>query len=155
MDTLIENAVFLHGHLGPFLVLGVRAGEAVVSALGRNPLGSRALVEVPCRRPFSCFVDGFQVATGCTLGKGNLFVEDTGPSARIVAYYRSGEGLAIVSARSEITNGLADALSRGEDPEELSAYVRGLSINHLFRIKILRAGGGLPRFGDPYFYSLA
>jgi formylmethanofuran dehydrogenase subunit E len=72
-DWLAYAAQF-HGHLGPWATAGARLGMA-----GRNAAGARGYfdVRVTCEGPFqrppkSCFLDGVQVATGATMGKGNL-----------------------------------------------------------------------------------
>ena len=67
-----------HGHLGPYVVLGYRAG-----LLGRERLKSpgyfelRARVESPLKPPASCFIDGVQLGSGCTLGKRNIEVRES------------------------------------------------------------------------------
>ena len=67
-------AVQLHGHLGPWLVAGLRLGAAglrSVEADGYFDIEIR--VEGPLALPpQACFLDGLQVATGATLGKRNL-----------------------------------------------------------------------------------
>lgn len=68
--TLAAAARF-HGHLGPWLVLGLRAGIRA-RRLGGSPLSRRAVVWCPAKTPYSCFIDGIQFAAGCTLGKANI-----------------------------------------------------------------------------------
>lgn len=75
MDELTRKGVEFHGHLGPFLVIGLRMGSLALKLLGlRGYSGLRAIVETGNEPPLSCIVDGVQVATGCTLGKGNIEV---------------------------------------------------------------------------------
>ncbi len=75
MDELTRKGVEFHGHLGPFLVIGLRMGSLALKLLGlRGYSGLRAIVETGNEPPLSCIVDGVQVATGCTLGKGNVEV---------------------------------------------------------------------------------
>ncbi len=64
-----------HGHKCPAMPMGLRAALAAMKALGvgRAPDGQlMALVEIDEDHCATCFVDGVQVATGCTLGKGNI-----------------------------------------------------------------------------------
>jgi formylmethanofuran dehydrogenase subunit E len=62
-----------HGHLGPYVVAGCRAGRYALKKLGADPhFGIEAEVCCPDCPPVSCFLDGVQFATGCTLGKRNI-----------------------------------------------------------------------------------
>ncbi len=70
--SLDEAAVF-HGHLGPFLALGYRAGEIVVEILKPSSFNElKAVVRCPLKTPYSCFIDGVQCSTCCTVGKRTL-----------------------------------------------------------------------------------
>jgi len=91
--TLEEAAVF-HGHLGPFLTLGYIAGLEALSIIKANsPFKIEAIVRCPSRRPYTCFIDGVQCATSCTMGKGNIkMVEDRGLSLEL----RDAEGKSVV-----------------------------------------------------------
>jgi hypothetical protein len=71
-DEIMKGAVEFHGHLGPFLVLGVRAGLLANSLLGKDCFKMKAIVTTDPHPPNSCFVDGIQFATGCTMGKRNI-----------------------------------------------------------------------------------
>lgn len=69
---LLKDAAKFHGHLGPWLTLGLRAGRRAVTVLGGNPFRLKAVVHCPARTPYTCFIDGIQFASSCTLGKGNI-----------------------------------------------------------------------------------
>lgn len=71
-DETMKGAVEFHGHLGPFLVLGVRAGLLANSSLGKDCFKMKAVVTTVPHPPNSCFVDGIQFTTGCTMGKRNI-----------------------------------------------------------------------------------
>jgi len=53
---LLESAVRLHGHLGPFLVLGLKMGIGAKKILGEKP--ERCEVETRNVKPFLCALDG-------------------------------------------------------------------------------------------------
>lgn len=78
MDTelmpIIKKAVDFHGHLGPFLVIGVRIGLTGVRELGvkGNEEKLRVTAMLKYSVPFSCVIDGIQVATKCTIGNRRL-----------------------------------------------------------------------------------
>ena len=75
--TLLRSATSFHGHLGPYLVLGLRMGLVAVRTL--RPHGHREMSATIWTRqspPNSCLLDGVQISSGCTLGKGNLRVKN-------------------------------------------------------------------------------
>ncbi|MEM1665835.1 MAG: FmdE family protein [Nitrososphaerota archaeon] len=83
-QALIEKAKELHGHICPFLVLGLRASEIAMKRLGvrkageTETVGEEVLAIIECN---NCFADGVQVATGCTLGNNCLIYLDVGKNA--------------------------------------------------------------------------
>lgn len=119
-ETLLNWAVHLHGHLGPYLVLGLRAGEVAIKRLGREPLHSRAVVYCRPNPPRSCFVDGIQFMTGCTLGKGNVEIVD---SEVVELVYMSGEKSVKVRIKPQVIERLESEMKKGIDLEELSRWV--------------------------------
>jgi formylmethanofuran dehydrogenase subunit E len=82
--ALVEKAKEFHGHICPFVVLGLRASEIALEKLGlaradeRETIGEEILAIVECN---NCFTDGVQVSTGCTLGNNSLIYLDTGKNA--------------------------------------------------------------------------
>jgi formylmethanofuran dehydrogenase subunit E len=74
-QALIEFARQLHGHVGPYLIIGLKMGAAAKKALNISDSESthlRAEVSVPLFPPFSCLLDGIQVSTTCTIGNQRL-----------------------------------------------------------------------------------
>jgi len=69
-DKLLEGAVQFHGHLGPFLILGLRAGLLGIDYLGKDYFELKAKVKTTLHPPRSCIIDGIQFISGCTTGKG-------------------------------------------------------------------------------------
>lgn len=79
LKDLIERGTEFHGHLGPFLVLGIRMGLLALKNLGSSGHKDvEALVRTGTTPPISCLVDGIQISTGCTMGKGNIETVDLG-----------------------------------------------------------------------------
>ncbi|MEO0078630.1 MAG: formylmethanofuran dehydrogenase subunit E family protein, partial [candidate division WOR-3 bacterium] len=74
MDStyILEAAGRFHGHIGPWLALGVRAGLRAWEKLGVRYQDLVACVRCPDRTPYTCFLDGIQFSSGCTMGKGNI-----------------------------------------------------------------------------------
>lgn len=62
-----------HGHLGPWLALGMKMGEYALQLVNhKGYFGVFVRAEVPPCPPCSCLVDGLQISTGCTYGKRNI-----------------------------------------------------------------------------------
>lgn len=76
-EKLLEKAVRLHGHLGPFLVLGLKMSLRAEEILGEKPLN--CVVGTVNRKPYLCAVDGVKAV----LGEGVIEVhEDEGLAAK-------------------------------------------------------------------------
>jgi formylmethanofuran dehydrogenase subunit E len=69
---VLKQAAAFHGHLGPWLVLGLKAGAYARRRLAASPFELHARVFCPAGTPYTCFVDGVQFSSGCTMGKGNI-----------------------------------------------------------------------------------
>jgi len=61
-QELLEGAVRLHGHLGPFLVIGLKMSLLAEKVLGGKP--TRCEVKVVKRKPRLCAVDGIKAVIG-------------------------------------------------------------------------------------------
>jgi len=73
--SLLELGIAFHGHKCPAMPLGIRAGLAAMKALGVERASNKELhciCETGSAHATMCFVDGVQVATGCTFGKANI-----------------------------------------------------------------------------------
>ena len=69
----INEAEEFHGHLGPYLILGILAGELAIKILKcKRYFGLDVLVQGANKKPKSCLIDGLQLSTGATYGKGNI-----------------------------------------------------------------------------------
>lgn len=72
-DISIKEAVRFHGHLGPWLVLGVLAGKLALKKLrAKKYFGLNVKVYGANQKPSSCLIDGLQLGCGATYGKGNI-----------------------------------------------------------------------------------
>ena len=98
----LSTAVQFHGHLGPWAVAGIRLGAA-----GREAVKAQGYfdVDVVCEGPFSkppkrCFLDGVQVATGATWGKGNIRMVKSSEITVTVTNKRTGKRVTVGPTRS-------------------------------------------------------
>jgi len=113
-------AVRFHGHLGAFMVLGLKAGLLADEVLGRDNFGTKAIVETKPFLPFTCFVDGVQVATGCTMGKGNIELKK-GDNLSVI-FTRGCKSLKL-SLKSEVLEDLRKVSSMAESEKVAIALV--------------------------------
>ena len=127
-----EDAVSFHGHRCPGLALGFRAAEAGLAALGAGPSGDEEVVAVV--ENDACGVDGLQVRSGCTFGKGNLVFLDHGKHVYTFFDRTTGRGVRVVSrpgfSTSRIDPGFGDLRQRVHagtaDEAERAEYDRRL-----------------------------
>jgi hypothetical protein len=75
-SELLENAVKLHGHLGPFLVLGLKISLRAKKILGGKP--SECEIATINSKPYLCAVDGVKAV----IGDAVTVKEDDGLSAK-------------------------------------------------------------------------
>ena len=69
----LKSAEKFHGHLGPWLVLGLLIGEYGLKKINaKKYFGIDVKVSGLRKKPRSCLIDGLQLSTGATLGKGNI-----------------------------------------------------------------------------------
>ena len=69
----LKQAIGFHGHLGPYLVLGLLMGDYALKQIKAQPhFGLEVKVWGARDKPKSCLIDGLQLSTGCTFGKGNI-----------------------------------------------------------------------------------
>ena len=78
LDPIVKGAVAFHGHLGPFLVVGVRMGLIGLRELktSGSDFHLQSIAILQPTPPFSCVIDGIQVTTHCTVGNGKLKLQD-------------------------------------------------------------------------------
>lgn len=91
-SELIDRAKEFHGHVCPFLVLGLRMSEIAMNRLGIGKAGTVETIEeniIAIVEVNNCLVDGVQIATGCTFGNNSLVYLDLGKNA--LTLIRRGE----------------------------------------------------------------
>ena len=94
MNETLKQIEKFHGHLGPYVVIGYRMGLISNKILGENPFSKNAIVKTGINPPISCIIDGIQMSSGCTLGKGNIKVNDNN-IAKAVFTNNNGEKVEI------------------------------------------------------------
>ncbi|OGF68007.1 MAG: hypothetical protein A2Y62_20415 [Candidatus Fischerbacteria bacterium RBG_13_37_8] len=131
-DTLLSTAIAFHGHLGPYLVLGLRAGLHANQVLGKEPMQTKAIIKTHSAPPQSCFADGVQLTTGCTLGKGNISLID---AEGLSVHFQQNDKSITCILKAEI---IAEMSSLPQKEEAWEAFAKKLytqPIEELFDMK--------------------
>ncbi len=134
--TLEEAGVF-HGHIGPFLTIGYRAGEYAREVL--KPVNEHDLiaeVELPMEIPYTCILDGIQCSSKCTLGKMNITAIKS-PEKRIKISFKSRSSG--VKLTMEVYNEVINEVSKIKDLNEASRFIINLPLERLFKVSIERS----------------
>jgi formylmethanofuran dehydrogenase subunit E len=138
LETQIRNAEELHGHLGPFLVIGVRIGMLAHQVLGCEDLhNGRVLahVKVPLRTPFSCTLDGIQSTTHCTVGNRRLRVGKSATGITTQFKATNSNKTLTITVKPGIIKELTNRLSRNETNEVLAETIASAPDSHIFKFK--------------------
>ena len=137
--TVIKRAADFHGHLGPFLVIGVRMGLIGIRELGakRNEEKLHVTAMVKPSVPFSCVVDGIQMATHCTIGNRKLRLRG---SLNIAAKFELQNGGRVTvrvnpATFDRIKNGLLAEKSSPEEVRKLAETIASMPQEELFTIE--------------------
>jgi formylmethanofuran dehydrogenase subunit E len=134
-QQLIENAARLHGHLGPFLVIGVRMGETAKRHLevdGKNSWRLQVSIKTRLSTPFSCVIDGIQATTSCTVGNQKLRIEKSRKEIAARFTLKSSHKTVKISVNPNVTENLIEEMSKGADAERLTAMIAQMQEEQLF-----------------------
>ena len=110
-EEFLSGAVEFHGHLGPYLVLGLKAGLYANQIFGREPMKTEAFIQSKTTPPQSCFADGVQFTTGCTLGKGNISLKEG--EGLLVTFKKNSQKLTL-----KLKKGIIEEINSLPDQEE-------------------------------------
>lgn len=131
----VDETFGFHGHLGPFLVLGLKAGLLVNSLFGKDCFKTKAIVTSEPSPPSSCFVDGVQFVTGCTMGKRNIELRKGRDVS--VLFLKENKGLRL-RVKKEIFDCIR-SISSEKTSEEASLSLLNKSANELFEVEKWKA----------------
>ncbi len=122
-QQLWEKAVEFHGHECPGLAIGVRACEVAQEKMNLKFSSDEEIVCIT--ENDACGVDGVQVMTGCTFGKGNLIYRGTGKMAFSFFNRATGESLRVILKPFQ-----------GEmDRQERQKYILTAPVDEVFELK--------------------
>jgi formylmethanofuran dehydrogenase subunit E len=130
-DEALRRISEFHGHLGPFVVVGYRMGEVANRLLGADVFAKTAVALTGGKPPRSCMIDGIQLSSGCTIGKGTIGVIDQGEVASIFLSKEDGRQVKI-SLRAVRLEEISSASNEGM--EGLARKLYSLTDEELFDI---------------------
>ncbi|MEM2947594.1 MAG: formylmethanofuran dehydrogenase subunit E family protein [Candidatus Bathyarchaeia archaeon] len=134
----IKDAEKLHGHLGPFLAMGVKMARLAKKALNVDKYklwDMQITAELPLTPPFSCVLDGIQATTQCTIGNKKLEVRNS--NGDIVAIFRlKSQNKALkICVNKQVVEMLKEQLSKGVPNEELAWKIATTPEDQLFKVE--------------------
>ena len=91
-------------------------GQIANKELGDDPFCKNAIVFTGKSPPVSCIVDGVQLSSGCTLGKGNIIVKDE-KLAKTEFSNKDGKKIII-----ELNNQIKDEIDNTVNKENIISY---------------------------------
>jgi len=141
LEEILEKAVNFHGHLGPFLVLGIRMGFIGLRELRieRGNPKLRVTVMTKPSVPFSCVIDGIQAATICTVGNRKLKLRNS--QKNILAKFQILEGnnvtVTLNLAKQEELKKRLSKLAGSQEMERIARTVISMPEKELFEVRKL------------------
>ena len=137
IERNIRQAAKFHGHLGAFLVIGVRMGSLVQELLKNElkPLTLLTTLKVPLKVPYSCTIDGVQFATQCTIGNRRLSLENSDKDILGRFTVEGSKRVLMVSVNPEVVSDLINMRKQGVLNEQLAEQIAKMPISRLFTVK--------------------
>jgi len=135
LTSLISKAADFHGHLGPFLVIGVRMGSLAKRILNVNAGESnklRVIARLPLLTPFSCILDGVQATTQCTVGNRKLRIENSQEKVIVNFEQQDSDKALSIHVNPKILEELENRYSKGASNEELAWEIASMPQSKLF-----------------------
>ena len=136
-EEFLLRSIEFHGHLGPYLVLGLKAGLFANQIFGRDPMKTEAFIQTKTTPPQSCFADGVQFSTGCTLGKGNISL--TEGEGLLVTFKKDNHKLTL-KLKKEIIEEINSLPDQEEAWENLAKDLYQREIEEIFEVSKSESG---------------
>ncbi len=127
---LIEAKKF-HGHLGPYLVIGMRMGGIFCATWGDRPFGFRIHTTAGWEPPPSCIIDGLQISTPCTIGNSMLRVLQGDP----LLAWAEKDGVRLEIALLPAVRTRIDRETTRENEESIAQDLWQAPLKELFEVK--------------------
>jgi formylmethanofuran dehydrogenase subunit E len=136
LANLIEKAADFHGHIGPFLVVGVRMGNLATKILCTTEDSiSQVITKTPLATPFSCVLDGIQATTSCTIGNRKLHIKNSKQEIKAIFTQKNSKRALEVTVNSKVVKELTDRMSKGAPNDTLAKEIATMPESQLLEIK--------------------
>jgi formylmethanofuran dehydrogenase subunit E len=130
----LTDARRLHGHLGPFLAIGVRMGNIINRVLPENA-EKHITITVPNKIPYTCTIDGIQSTTQCTIGNQKLTVQNSDSEIISCATTENPHRKLTLTTKKEVTEKLMTQIRSDAELETLAQEIVETAENELFTIE--------------------
>jgi len=150
IEGLFDIGIRFHGHKCPAMPLGIRAGLAAMKKLGVQHASNKELfcfVETGPSHATMCFVDGVQVATGCTYGKENIEKLNYGKNAIVLIDVKRKRSVRVSLNPEFQIKGLSSKFvklrEKGIEPKDIGPEIIDPTIERIMHAKdaeILKTG---------------
>ena len=135
LESPLENAARLHGHLGPFLAIGVRMGifaERLLKQGAKTSVKFQIALKIPLRIPFSCTIDGIQATTHCTIGNQRLTVMNSQEKICACVKVDDPPRKLNITVNPEVIEEIKKKMAEGLTNERLAEQITSMSEQRLF-----------------------
>ncbi len=133
MEADLELIGKFHGHVGPYVVLGYRMGQLASEQLGSSAFDKTVTVYTGTKPSLSCLIDGIQIGSGCTLGKGTVEVVDEKVAKAV--FKGKVEGEVTITLKQEISDRIKEVFE-AHTGEEYSEWIMNAGYDELFDIDV-------------------
>jgi formylmethanofuran dehydrogenase subunit E len=129
----LKEAEKFHGHLGPYLVLGILAGEIALKKLRhKRYFGLTVKVWGANKKPQSCLIDGLQLSTGATYGKGNIHKLNSNDIKVLISNFENDKKIKISFKKDLITK--LNNLKGHRESEEFARKLYKITPSRIFNL---------------------
>jgi len=131
-EKILKKIKEFHGHLGPYAVIGWKAGLIANELLGlKDGIKSIKATVYTGKTPYSCMVDGLQLSSNCTYGKRNIEIMDKG---LLRIEFKSKEDSLTLEVKEEVKKYLDKNMTKGNE-EKLAYDILIMPNKNIFDIK--------------------
>lgn len=132
MNKILDDIKKFHGHIGPYVIIGYKIGIIANKLLDSDPFSKKVKVWTKKFPPMSCVIDGIQLSSGCTIGKGSIVVKN---GEFLKTEFSNNEGKKIqISLKMQIKEDIEQNVKK-DNMESYSKKILQMLDSDLFNIK--------------------
>jgi formylmethanofuran dehydrogenase subunit E len=134
VNKILDDIKKFHGHIGPYVIIGYKIGIIANKLLDSDPFSKKVKVWTKKFPPMSCVIDGIQLSSGCTIGKGSIVVKN---GEFLKTEFSNNEGKKIqISLKMQIKEDIEQNVKK-DNMESYSKKILQMLDSDLFNIKEL------------------